>query len=427
MEPAAKRAKITDHFRVALKPHDANIHRPVKKGALLATTATHTHSTTTTTTTTTSKVAVITIADEEEYEIKENRTQQQARQESKLAALFERQQQHIQNHQQQQHQHRESLTKRTQHKPQHIEQKISSQQVALDKLSSSTPNVYTTPPGLNTAHISDHDRTLVEVFQYEPYYAWDSFDYDRQRELMFRTCKYITQDYSITPKNRAKLVDWLAYIQDNNNLDHEVLYMAVKITDRYLMRKNPPRDQLPLLYMTAILISAKFDERIPPLMISDLTKQSRIKYTRKQVKSFEEDVLITLDFDIRYPLSYGFLRRYAQCTRSDRLTLNLARYILESSLLNYEMIDILESKMAASCLLLAFRFLKIKKDWTAEAEFYTGYKKDDLEHLVEALSAMISRPLKGHINRKYSDKVFMSVAGIPPLAKSQHTLSSIQR
>lgn len=271
-------------------------------------------------------------------------------------------------------------------------------------------------------NIIDYDATLLDNVFCEPHYAFDSFNYDKQQEVKFRTKKYLDDhelNHQITPRIRARLIDWLVDIQNDFQLEHESLYMAVKLVDQYLMRKSVLKQNLELLYLTSIFISVKFDYRPNFLTISELVQEFGGRYNRKQVINFEIDILRTLNFEIRFPLSYGFLRRYARCTTSSLQTLTLARYILESSLMEYEMIDILESKMAAASLLLAFKMLSLDMSWGETAEYYTGYKETDLDSLVGQLNEMISKPpdrKTNAIRRKYSNEVFMSVATIAPLA-----------
>lgn len=200
--------------------------------------------------------------------------------------------------------------------------------------------------------------------------------------------------------------------------------MAVKLADHYLAHKFVPQDQEILLFIVTMLISAKYDERVPPILITDLTslarKQFGIRFTKKQVISLEIDLLNTLDFHIRYPLSYGFLRHFAMCTRTDVRTIHLARYILESSLMEYEMIDILDSKIAAGSLLLAFKMLQTGA-WDSTAEFYTGYNEEELYPLVRRLNELISVLSKKRttIRQKYRHEAFKEVARIPSLSNEQ--------
>ena len=63
----------------------------------------------------------------------------------------------------------------------------------------------------------------------------------------------------ITPAMRTILVDWLIEVQENFELFHETLYLAVRLTDRYLALKDIKREYLQLVGATAMLIAAKFE------------------------------------------------------------------------------------------------------------------------------------------------------------------------
>lgn len=482
MEPVAKRPKITDHFRVALKPHDSNVKNwpslknPLRANQNAGNTSDHKSSN----------------GGTKQASKHQNLIQQQLKLQPKPLQPLS-QQQHI-HHSQPQHQQQnrskeniEVITINDDDADESITQTIGNKlkihdasfsindssintndsKISIDNCSIKSflstkrrsdkssnrrlsvkrlkPNKYFPPPGL-VSPIVDHDADLLDTVWNEPHYAWDSFEYDKTQEIKFRTRKYLNdgqttnlsditnlpsatmathiaqpqdrQQQYITPRIRARLVDWLVDIQNDFRLDHEPLYLAVKIADQYLMRKPVLKKDLELLYMTSIFISVKFDYRPNFLTISELIQEFAGRYEKKQVVRFELDILSTLDFNIRYPLSYGFLRRFARCTSSHVQTLTLARYILESSLLDYDMIDNLESKMAAACLLLSNRMLRVEQEWGDNAEFYTGYKQQDLESLVAQLNRMISKPPDrklSAVRRKYSNEVFMSVANIEPL------------
>lgn len=400
METNNKRAKITDHFRVALKPQDVNIDRPTKRLKKFLDFRKE-------------NIEVITITDDGQEETNKQIAPLED-EATAVKAVVESQQ-------------RIPLVDRKQVKP-------------IGTKSSSPINKYTGPPGLGP-NVVDYDKISLNDINYEPHYAWDSFEYDRQQEIKFRTRKYIPEEkylrqtqflqfrhhdnYSqcrqhyITPHIRAQFVDWLVYAQDNFGLWHETIYMSVKMADQYMMRKTiSNNNDLQLLYLTAIFISSKFEERMPSVSIAQLLEFAYPIYTVDDVIRFEVELLTTLKFNLRFPLSWGFLRRYAHCTMSDRKTLSLSRYILESSLYDYEMIEVLESKIAAASLLLASKMLFHEEPWSETAEFYTGYNQEDLNPLLSRLNYLISHPNRrlNAIRTKYSHKVFDSVAKIPPLS-----------
>lgn len=63
----------------------------------------------------------------------------------------------------------------------------------------------------------------------------------------------------ITCSMRAILVDWLVEVQENFELNHETLYLAVKLVDMYVSRVVTPKESLQLVGAVALFIAAKFD------------------------------------------------------------------------------------------------------------------------------------------------------------------------
>mgnify|MGYP002714348019 FL=1 len=117
----------------------------------------------------------------------------------------------------------------------------------------------------------------------------------------------------------------------------------------------------------------------------------------------EIEILQVLEFNLNYPLSYSFLRRYARCSSQTLETLTLSRYILESSLMDYSFVDELDSKMAAASLLLAMRMKHLQ--WNKTLDFYTGYNEEDLIELAGRLNRLIKTKTKQEtIRNKYSDR-----------------------
>ena len=64
----------------------------------------------------------------------------------------------------------------------------------------------------------------------------------------------------VTAPMRAILVDWLVEVQENFELFHETLYLAVRLVDLYLSRNSAvKREYLQLVGATAMLIASKFE------------------------------------------------------------------------------------------------------------------------------------------------------------------------
>lgn len=262
-------------------------------------------------------------------------------------------------------------------------------------------------------NVEDFDSECgTDPFQ-TPQYAQDIFLYFKQRELKFIPERYMDKQTELTCDMRAVLVDWLVEVQESFELNHETLYSAVRLVDLYLSRTTVNKENLQLVGTTAMLISSKFEERCPPC-VDDFLYICDDAYTRRDLIKMEMNILKTIDFDIGLPLSYSFLRRYARVSKASMETLTLARFILETSLMEYDLVDVKDSLMAASALLLAMKMQNLS-DWTPTLEYYSSFTKADLCDTTCRLHAMLiklqSKNLKT-IRNKYSHKVFYEVAKI---------------
>uniref|UniRef100_A0A915KN46 G2/mitotic-specific cyclin-B3 n=1 Tax=Romanomermis culicivorax TaxID=13658 RepID=A0A915KN46_ROMCU len=251
-----------------------------------------------------------------------------------------------------------------------------------------------------------------------PEFAWDIFQYYYQRENQFKVSDYMHKQSTVTHQMRSILVDWMVEIQESFELNHETLYQAVKMTDLFLEKRVVDKRMLQLVGTAALFISSKFDERCPPAC-EDFLYICDDAYTRDQLLSMERDMLKILQFDLGFPLSYRFLRRYAKTTKLGMETLTLARFILESSLMHYEFVSYKESLMASACLLLALK-MKNEGEWGDVHRKYSGYKTEDLEPITLRINDLMvnsgSDPKMSqlvNIKNKYSHEVFFHVTSVP--------------
>lgn len=109
----------------------------------------------------------------------------------------------------------------------------------------------------------------------------------------------------------------------------------------------------------------------------------------------ETNVFRSIKYDLGFPLSYRFLRRYArvcydksidnldklinkfisfyflQCGQVSMVTLTLARYILEYSLMDYSTVQLSDTKMACAALFMSLRMNNCE-GWNEVLEYYSG-------------------------------------------------------
>ncbi|XP_071234363.1 G2/mitotic-specific cyclin-B3 [Salvelinus alpinus] len=245
-------------------------------------------------------------------------------------------------------------------------------------------------------------------------YAKEIFDYLKAREEKFILSDYMSIQPSLNAGMRAVLVDWLVEVQENFELNHETLYLAVKVTDHFLSTVPVIRENLQLIGSTAMLIASKFEERCPPC-VDDFLYVCDDAYKREEVIAMETSILQALGFDINIPIPYRFLRRYAKCVSASMETLTLARYVCELSLQEMDLVPERGSLLASACLLLAL-VTKELGGWTPILVFHSGYGVSELVPVVRRLHSMLASPPDDKllaVRSKYSHKVFFEVATIP--------------
>ncbi|KAM4661935.1 LOW QUALITY PROTEIN: G2/mitotic-specific cyclin-B3 [Discoglossus pictus] len=269
----------------------------------------------------------------------------------------------------------------------------------------------TLPPGVENIDTDSSDDPFASSE-----YASDIFTYMQGREEKFILPNYMEIQTDISREMRGILVDWMVEVQENFELNHETLYLAVKLVDHYLAVSVAMREKLQLIGSTAVLITSKFEERCPPC-VDDFLYICDDAYKREELIAMEMEILHKLNFDINIPIPYRFLRRFAKCAHSNMETLTLARYICELTLQEYDFVQESPSKLAASCLLLALK-MKGSGGWTATLQYYSGYQVSDLVPLVKRLNFLLTYPpiekLKA-VRSKYSHRVFFEVAKLPPM------------
>lgn len=263
-----------------------------------------------------------------------------------------------------------------------------------------------TPEGVEDYDLSNWN----DVFQVS-HYAQDIFNYQKDREAQFVIPDYMPKQPNISKWMRALLVDWMVEIQESFELNHETLYLAVKIVDIFLSRSEVQKDSLQLLGAAALFIASKYDERVPPT-VDDFQYICDGAYQRREMILMEINVFKTIGYDLGIPLSYRFLRRYARVNRIDMQVLTLARYILEFSLMEYAIVGLRDSKLACAALFIAMRMNNMP-GWNTTLEYYSGYKIEDFAEIAILLNNIMTRKPKESLNtvrHKYSHELFFESA-----------------
>lgn len=94
------------------------------------------------------------------------------------------------------------------------------------------------------------------------HYAMDIFEYLKHQEHKYQVKDYMSNQPELSKWMRSLLVDWMVEVQESFELNHETLYLAIKIVDTYLGSNRVSKDSLQLLGAASLLIACKYDVSI---------------------------------------------------------------------------------------------------------------------------------------------------------------------
>lgn len=100
----------------------------------------------------------------------------------------------------------------------------------------------------------------------------------------------------------------------------------------------------------------------------------------------EEKILRALNYQISIPTIYKFFVRYLNAGHADKKLVYLSSYILEESLLSYDMIKYKPSQLAAAAILIARRAIG-RNAWSPTLLKYSGYREEDILPVARAMIA----------------------------------------
>jgi len=288
----------------------------------------------------------------------------------------------------------------------------------------------------NLGPVDNIDKDDAENPQLVVEYVNEIYAYLRELEVIqgvrpkYLSGKPVTGT-TIMPKMRSVLVDWLIQVHQQFNLLQETLYLTVAILDRFLQgyAHKVERKQLQLVGVAAMFIASKYEEMYAP-EIGDFVYITDKAYTESQIREMEMKILQALAFDLGRPLPLHFLRRNSKAGNVDAMVHTLAKYVMELTLVNYDMAHWEPSKLAAAALALSLKVLdrdekSIHELWTPTLTFYTSYSFDNISKYVQQLASCVYETSKAPdsaklmaVRKKYEDKKLSKIAKLAELTGS---------
>ncbi|CAK8676804.1 unnamed protein product [Clavelina lepadiformis] len=263
--------------------------------------------------------------------------------------------------------------------------------------------------------IDDIDVNDAENPQLCSEFVNDIYHYMLYLESQYPIRPGYLKDTGLKSRMRCILVDWLIQVHHRFQLLQETLYLTIAILDRFLQVHPVPRAKLQLVGVTAMLLASKYEEMYPP-EVCDYVYITDKAFSQAQILSMEILMLKTLGFNLGRPLPLHFLRRNSKAGQVDATQHSLAKYLMELSLIDYDMCHIPPSKLAASALCLSIKLLE-DAEWSPTLEHYSTYTKEALVpvvcHLAKNLKSAESSTYQQAVKSKYSSPRLMKISQIP--------------
>ncbi|XP_052416744.1 G2/mitotic-specific cyclin-B2 isoform X2 [Carassius gibelio] len=269
--------------------------------------------------------------------------------------------------------------------------------------------------------VEDIDEGDADMPQLCPEYVKDIYAYLRCLEGQQSVRPRYMRGYDINGRMRALLVDWLIQVHSRFQLLQETLYMTVAILDRFLQVQPVTRKKLQLVGVTAMLIACKYEEMYVP-MVGDFAYIADDAFTKAQIREMEMLILSELNFELGRPLPLHFLRRASKAGNADAEKHTLAKYFLELTLLDYDMVHFNPSETAAAALCLSQLVLDGQK-WSPTQQHYSSYDEAHLKPIMQQIAknvVMVNEGLSKHVTvrKKYSSSRLMKISLLPQLKSS---------
>lgn len=230
------------------------------------------------------------------------------------------------------------------------------------------------PPGVEDIDALSNDPLTVSE------YANDIYDYYFIKEKeVHPSPNHLASHPELTAEMRSMLIDWLVDVHNRLAKTGDVLFLNVYLMDRFLTllsQQRPARMikrvHFQLLGIACLFIASKIEE-VNAICVADLCFLCENKFPREEIIKLESIVLSTLGFNLTVPTALQFLRRFTRAGGLEPEVHMLTRYLLDSSLGEYGMLQYLPSMVAAAALYLAKRLTDQDNDdvWVRQScNFY---------------------------------------------------------
>ncbi|KAK9498643.1 hypothetical protein O3M35_003229 [Rhynocoris fuscipes] len=269
----------------------------------------------------------------------------------------------------------------------------------------------------------DYDITLKEKLYGLTEYVDDVYEYLRNLECQNLIGSKHLNGTEMTERMRSILVDWMIDVHSHFRLGQETLELSVYILDRYTeIKRNLNKRNAQLLGLVCIFLAAKYEET-EPLEVCDIVFVSDSAVLQKDVLRAERSILRSIDYNFSRPLPVHFVRRYSKIGDVTPIEHSYAMYFCDIALLEYSLVSVRPSMIAAAALFLA---LCVSKDvidvkiWNDNFKNNTKYELKDFYHILPRIATTVEHSSKSKleaVKKKYAtpERYYVSMMpGVQP-------------
>lgn len=234
-------------------------------------------------------------------------------------------------------------------------------------------------------------------------YVAEIFEYmSRLEEKTLPLANYMEKQIHLTNYMRDELVDWLNAVHSKFRLLPETFFIAINLIDRFLSREVVLPQALQLVGTAALFISSKYEEIYSP-SVNNFAHESGC--TAEDILNAEKYILEVVEFDMSYPNPMNFIRRISKADDYDVNTRNIAKYFIEISVMDVELIGVKPSLSAAAAMYLSRRLFG-KEEWSGNQIHYSGgISESELMPIAHQYLKYLMQPVQHEsFFRKYSSK-----------------------
>lgn len=137
--------------------------------------------------------------------------------------------------------------------------------------------------------------------------------------------------HSISPRQRAKVVDWVIEVLSIFKQSPQTVFRALHLVDSYLRREQQPQTvtDLHLTGMACMLVASKLHEVVPIKLAQVVREIGKHKFSAAQVRDREARLLRTVEFGVNSASVFCFSRCLLEASRlPSRLAERVARHSL---------------------------------------------------------------------------------------------------